>query len=179
MSLYDGTIGLVDGTRLNLLDPDSHIITISGIADGISKLCRFGGQCEDFYSVAEHCVHVSYAYDNPEEALAGLLHDGSEAFMQDLVSPLKVLLPEYVEIETNLQHIIFRKYHLDISLLDKIHNEADRYAAYVEGAALTRQKWAKEVDVPEQYSFIPLCWSWKIARDKYLQRFYQLQKDRS
>ena len=83
------------------LDPHPEDIDISDIAHALSLICRFGGHCREFYSVAEHCVHVSLvaarlareagadAEESRAVALAGLLHDASEAYLGDMIRPLK------------------------------------------------------------------------------------------
>src|SRR5438128_12538670 len=69
------------------LDPRLDDICIEDIAHALSMLCRYGGQCQEFYSVAEHSVLMSYAV-NPQHALWALLHDATESYMGDLIRPL-------------------------------------------------------------------------------------------
>ena len=83
---------------------------------GLSRLCRFGGQCQEFYSVAQHSVWVYRRirdwYREPEIWLQALLHDASEAYIIDVPSPLKQLLPEYRAIEDKFEAAIFEKFDL-------------------------------------------------------------------
>lgn len=76
------------GKRFDLLDPTPEMVDSEDIAHALSQLCRYTGHCKHFYSVAQHCVHVSERVP-PEFALAGLLHDAHEAYVGDVSSPLK------------------------------------------------------------------------------------------
>ena len=80
---------LAGGRRFWPLDPRPDEVHIEDIANALSRICRFGGHCRFFYSVAEHSVRVSRECC-PREALAGLLHDAAEAYIGDLIRPLKV-----------------------------------------------------------------------------------------
>jgi hypothetical protein len=93
------------------MDPRAEEIDIGDIAHALSMICRFGGHCKKFYTVAEHSVLISYAV--PEEfALYGLLHDAAEAYMLDLPAPIKRFVPDYKFYENVLQHFIFQKFGL-------------------------------------------------------------------
>ena len=83
-------------------------------------MCRYTGHVTSFYSVAEHCVLVSHLVPS-KYALCGLLHDASEAFVGDVASPLKKLLPEYQKIEDNIQKSIARNYDLPFPFPEEIH----------------------------------------------------------
>lgn len=99
------------GERFELLDPSPLTIKLEDIAAGLAKLCRYTGQSNRFYSVAEHCYRVSLLV--PEEhAFQALLHDASEAYLGDVSSPLKALLNDYRVIEEQVQAAIYRRFRL-------------------------------------------------------------------
>jgi hypothetical protein len=82
------SIILSSGRSLYYDRPDPIVLDPEVIAHSISKLCRWTGHCLEFFSVAQHCVLVSRIVP-PEHALAGLMHDASEAFVGDVNRPLK------------------------------------------------------------------------------------------
>jgi len=67
---------------------DGYDYQIDEIAHHLSMLCRFNGALSSYYSVAEHSIHVATLLP-PELKMAGLLHDAAEAYIGDIVSPIK------------------------------------------------------------------------------------------
>lgn len=61
---------------------------IRDIAHALSLMPRFAGHSPRFISVAQHSVEVSETCA-PDDALWGLLHDASEAYLMDIPSPIK------------------------------------------------------------------------------------------
>lgn len=107
--MKDTRIMLASGALFDLTDPEHSDFTLQDIAHGLGRVCRFAGQTNRFYSVAEHCFHV--ARNVPlEHARAALLHDASEAFIGDVTRPLKALLPEYCEIEARIEDTIASRF---------------------------------------------------------------------
>lgn len=107
-------IRLRSGRYLDLKDPKPDQFAFSDIAGALSKICRFGAQSIKFYSVAEHSVHCyqrSFALGGSAPAnKVALLHDASEAFLGDVVKPLKNMLLNYERIEAKVERVIFDKY---------------------------------------------------------------------
>lgn len=109
------TITLAGGGYFDFINPERSDIRIKDIARGLSNTCRFGGQAsygDGFYSVAQHSVLVSRLVP-PEHAFAGLMHDAAEAYVGDMVGPLKQLCPDYKVIEKRVEAAIFA--HFDIA----------------------------------------------------------------
>ncbi len=104
-------IRTVSGVYLDLLDPKVEDIKITDIAHALANICRFGGHPREFYSVAQHSVRVSYLVDE-EYALEALLHDATEAYLGDVITPLKNILPEYRRLEEKLDGIIRKAFDL-------------------------------------------------------------------
>ena len=69
-------------------DPRPEDFKIEDIAHALSMLCRYNGQCQEFMSVGQHSVLMSY-YVSKENALWALLHDASDAYMGDMIRPIK------------------------------------------------------------------------------------------
>lgn len=111
------TIRLRSGHYLDLRSPQPDQFTFADIAGALSKICRFGGQCERFYSVAEHSYHCARVALTDgltiREQRAVLMHDAAEAFIGDIVKPLKIMLPDYATIETLMEDCILDKFDLD------------------------------------------------------------------
>jgi uncharacterized protein len=119
------TIGLKSGHYFNLLEPETSIILLEDIVSGLSKCCRFVGQCDWFYSVAQHCVMMSYIV--PHEArLVALFHDASEAYTGDVSKPLKNALGDiFKRIELRIEAAIFDRFGLPYPMPASI-KQADR-----------------------------------------------------
>lgn len=91
------------GRRVDLLEPAAAMIEPADIAHSLSMQCRFNGHTRHFYSVAQHCVLVADLVP-AEHQLAALLHDATEAYVGDLVRPLKEGMREFYECQ-NLESL--------------------------------------------------------------------------
>lgn len=88
------------GKKYFPFSPSPADVSINVIAHQLANCGRWNGATQHpihedriFYSVAEHSVYVSEYVEHvlgcPEFALEALLHDASEAFIGDLIRPLK------------------------------------------------------------------------------------------
>jgi hypothetical protein len=153
-------------------DPRPEEIKIGDIAHALSLTCRFGGHVKQFYSVAQHCVHVSNLVPD-ELALQGLLHDAPEAYTGDMVNPLKRQMPEFTRVEHAIWKVIATKFGLP-EILDSKVKEADLVALATERRDLMADPpmpWSiDELKVgPDPSTIEP--WSPKIAEREFLLRF--------
>lgn len=99
------------GEKFWFTSEDTNGIDIRDIAHCLSNACRFTGHCRFFYSVAEHSLNVA-ALLPEHKKLWGLLHDASEAYLADIASPVKQLLPDYKKLEARLMTRIATKFNL-------------------------------------------------------------------
>jgi len=137
---FRNTIRLRSGKYLDLADPQPDQFEFADIAGALSKICRFGGQIEFFYSVAEHCYHCAMqaAADGlPLDTQAALLlHDAPEAFAGDVVKPLKIMLPEYAVIEKRIESAIAERFRIDFEREDVSVTKIDREMLIAERRAM-------------------------------------------
>lgn len=117
---------LFSGEMVDIAKITDDQIKITDIAHALSLNCRFGGHCKYHYSIATHSCHVAdMVYDDtgePKCALAALLHDASEAYLQDIVRGCKQQMPAYCEMERELQRRIYRKFGINDACQDAYHD---------------------------------------------------------
>jgi hypothetical protein len=113
------------------LDPRPEEITLVDIATGLSNMCRFGGQLDEFYSVAQHSVLVASSLPHHLRA-QGLLHDATKAYLVDVPRPIKRHLVNYVAIECRLAACIGDRFGIELCELDPLVKTADEHALATE-----------------------------------------------
>jgi uncharacterized protein len=164
---------LHSGAKFYPLDPRPEEIDPIDIAHALSLLCRYGGHVDRFYSVAEHCVLMS-GWVDPENALAALLHDATEAYVCDVPRPLKRQLPGYREIEDRVWFAIAYHFKVDLAIPPQV-KEADNRILLTERDAMmpnTRYSWSQ--DGMEPLPVKVTGWEPRYAERQYLNRLREL-----
>lgn len=179
-----GWISTYSGKKFYFFKPNIRMINIKDIAHALSNICRFGGQCYQFYSVAQHSILTSYLIEQ-KYALEGLLHDSTEAYIGDMVRPLKKYIETFCEIEDNIYNVIAKKYSLNISddcikktkVADNTALVAEAYYLMSKRPGLT-EKLGKQFDKRKKIALLRCspknAWSPHIAEQAFLERFEEL-----
>jgi hypothetical protein len=156
------------------MDPRVEDVDPADIAHALSLICRYGGHVKVFYSVAEHCVLMSYAVA-PENALWALLHDATEAYVGDMVRPLKHHMPAYREAEDRLSDVIADRFGVSQICPDEV-KRADLRILHDERDALMGdppQTWGS-LDGVKRLGVGVTGWAPEYAERQYLNRLRQL-----
>lgn len=172
-----GVISTWTGRELSLLQPDLAAIDVRDIARSLASQARYLGHTKAPYSVAQHSVIVSHLCA-PDDALAGLLHDASEAYLGDLIGPIKTLpmMAGFRALEAIWQGAIYQAFGLPAlvpaSVLAVDHairaNEARDLKAVV-------PTWAADM-LPLSLHGLPITpWPWEEAERRFLRRFEALR----
>ncbi len=173
----------ISGTRVYVRNPNPDSILLDDIAHGLAFTCRWNGQITKFFSVAEHCWRASYLCI-PEDALLTLLHDSPEAYIGDMIRPVKYI-PEvfavYKPMETKLGKAIATKFGLETiektpsaQMADDIMliSECKAYRPDDSGdwcqAILANYPGQSIIELPKQ------PWGPEEAKIKFLERFHEL-----
>lgn len=172
------TITLASGHVFDFLDPEGSLFDIEDIAHGLAHVCRYAGQCRDFYSVAEHSILVSEVVE--EYKFEALMHDASEAFIGDVTRPLKQLLPEFKRIEANVEDAIVNRFGLNRRSKASIKRADLRVLAAEQAQVMApgTADWAVAagiVPAPVQIRYL----SPREAKAAFLARFRELLRNRS
>jgi len=125
------SIRTISGKWIDLANPKPEDIDWVDIIKGLPNIARFGGQImrggdnkELVYSVGQHSLLASFFITEDENAepalvLAALLHDAAEAYIGDVVRPMKAMFPEIKDrLEIPLATLIFDKAGLDPDLIN-------------------------------------------------------------
>jgi hypothetical protein len=119
------------GKNLDYGNPSPSDITLGDIAHNLAHICRFNGATSGFYSVAEHSIGVTTVYHFMRVGLRGLgdppppsikwalMHDAHEAYIGDVITPLKVLFQDgvYARLCANIDWAIREKLEIAAPLV--------------------------------------------------------------
>lgn len=151
------------------VDPLPEEIDIRDIAHGLSLMCRYNGHCERFYSVAEHCCHL-YDYASDDNKLWALLHDASEAYIADIIRPVKPFLSNYIELENNLMDTICIRYDLPLTMPKEVKDLDNRIL--VDEMTQNLKPPVKPWNIPNTPLGVKLeFWTPEEAEREFLSRF--------
>jgi len=171
-------ITLLSGQPFDYNNPEQSDVSIEDIAHALSNVCRFAGHVKYHFSVAQHSVNVSYLC--PLMPRTALLHDVSEAVTTDIPTPLKSAVPEFRSLEKRIERSMSDKLKFHYPFPWEVV-QADLKALLVEKIELTNntEDWpilngiqvsARELDLIDLSPMSP-----EFARDRFLERYYELQ----
>lgn len=112
------------GQCFDLAKPSPDQVNLPDIAHALGHLCRFNGHTYVPYSVARHSLLVAELVP-AEHRLQALLHDAHEAYIGDMSTPLKWILPEYRTIEMPIWHAVAAAFGIPAQLAPDVKH-ADR-----------------------------------------------------
>lgn len=170
------------GVKFNPIYCGPEDIRIEDIAHALANYPRFGGHTRYVYSVAQHSclVHDKMPRDESLRSrmlrLQALLHDATEAYLGDVVKPLKELLPEYKAMERRLEKMIFYMHKLPDRLEPEV-KAADLTALATEKRDLLYNGpvWEALAGIePWPETVVP--WQSPVAKEQFLARYYTLVK---
>lgn len=105
------------GRQFDPMKMTTDDVILEDIAHALSLMCRGCGQIKYFYTVAQHSLNCAREAEarklSKKLVLACLLHDASEAYISDIIRPVKSHLSNYLEIEGMIMGTILKKYGLD------------------------------------------------------------------
>jgi hypothetical protein len=166
------------GRHVHPLDPKPDEISIFDVARSLSQTCRFLGHTDAFYSVAQHSVLVSQHVPR-EDALWGLLHDASEAYLCDLPAPIKrdPQMAIYRIAEDRLMVAVCERYGLRPEMPPSVMR-ADRVLLATEFRDVTTMddpEWIRnECGVEPLFDYHIASWAPAYAESMFLERFEEL-----
>lgn len=169
---------LRSGHPFDLQNPTPDMIRPVDIAYALARICRFTGHTREHYSVAQHSLHVAELVP-PEHRLEALLHDAAEAYIGDMASPLKAMLPDYQKIEARIWSVICQRFCIDETLPECV-KKADLIMLATERRDLMPFNGAQwdclDGIEPLAKTIIPL--TAMEARTAYLNQLYELREMR-
>ncbi len=167
-------------------------VRIKDIAHSLANLCRFGGHTHGpdgehlFYSVAQHSVLVSYTVP-VGYAIWGLMHDAAEAYIGDMIQPLKAApeLERFRMKELEVLSAIAERFRLEWPMPTDCAiavGRADRWMVAAEARDLMgNPAWAQDVRASVQPPLPPVLLitplEHEAAYNEFLIRFYELMLD--
>lgn len=132
-------VGALGGARFDLLAPSPSDVDTWTVGWALAHIIRFNGHASirgTPWSVAHHSLAVAVLVDawggGQADVLYALVHDAHEAYIGDVVSPVKALLgPRWGALEGRVERAVLEAFGAEKSDLVK---RADRAVTRAEGA---------------------------------------------
>lgn len=172
-------MGTYTGKRFYPFNPKAEDISIEDIAHALSNSTRFGGHMDQFYSVAQHSyLGVSFMVAHGVESKVQkqfLLHDATEAYIGDMVRPMKIYFPEFKHIEDAIWEVIADKFNVDVNF-DLLVKEVDNIMCMWEKRDLLprSEPWSNMPDISRYDLFKISCHDPSKAKKEFLKEFARL-----
>jgi hypothetical protein len=169
-------ITLLSGKMFDYLNPGAVALDVQDIVT-VSNICRFAGHLPIFYSVAQHLVNTSYLVQ-PEFSYEALMHDRSEAFTNDIPTPLKVALPAFKALEIEIERATAPMFGVPVEMSPEV-KLADRQMLGLE-MRFVKNDWEDHevlvgVDFAGLEKLVDLTsWTPREAKQRFLARFAEL-----
>ncbi|MEH6476693.1 MAG: hypothetical protein V7727_13455 [Sneathiella sp.] len=177
------------GGVLHPFNPNINEIKLTDIIWPLAKTCRYNGGIKNrrdgahvralHYSVAEHSVLMAQKLlldfpDRPELAFQGLMHDAAEAYVGDLVSPIKDVMPEFRDVEDGVLKVIFEKFEIEFPLSDVVKEYDTRILLDEVSAGLNPGDWDFGIEAEPLWIDLKF-WTASTAFEEFVQMFGQLR----
>lgn len=165
--------------QVDCLNPDPKSICIEDISHHLATTNRFSGAIYEPYSVAQHCVLMSWICPSGL-AFECLMHDAAEAYIGDMVKPYKQEMPEFRGFEDIFEAAIRKAFNMpgdkhppEVKHWDNVMlmTEARDFGMHWYGTN-------KHTGMPPAHYILIVPWHWTRARDEFRFRFNELQDDR-
>lgn len=173
------------GHRFSFTHPSPDQVHIEDVAHHLAIINRYTGATREPYSVAQHSVLVAgvleHAGHPPAIQFAGLMHDATEAYVNDLNRPAKYLCDDYRTLEDFLwTSAIAPRFGLPLVLPPEV-KWADDVALFMERrdllnpALYDEAAWVGEHRVAADLLDWPVTpWGHVLAEEAFLTAFEEL-----
>lgn len=131
--------------HIPVIFPETKHIYLSDIVHGLTFQNRYNGHSSVPYTIAEHSILVNdileSKFPDSELPLYGLLHDAAEAYLGDIISPVKSCIGhEFIVLENKWMSVIADKFGLNnYNFRDSRIKKADEQAYIIESEFLDRK----------------------------------------
>jgi len=105
-----------NGQMIDIFNMTPDDVDIEDIILALPNICRFGGRIPKHYSVAQHAVELArWLSKQGKDDLVplALLHDAGEAYIGDIIYPIKIQIPIFLELEDQITEMIYEKFGVD------------------------------------------------------------------
>ena len=156
-------------------------IYVSDIAHALSKEQRFSGHLQESWTVGQHTLLVRKLVElsggKDKQMFIALHHDSAEAYMKDLPTPLKSLLPDYNQLYKKVENQVAERFDIKLNPLDPLVSKQDHKASYIEDTLFSKKSSKTSWHSFTKEDYLKLNKETHGAVDKYISYLLTLSND--